>query len=399
MRLKESITAMKDHLDCADALKKQIPQDVSTIHRLLGTLSGSTRSRYSENNPIPADVVIIDEASMVALPLMAKLALALKQDSRLILIGDRNQLASVEAGAVLGDMCGSGREEVFSPEFSELFTHLTGFTIPVSSPQKYPLADCLVILKKNYRFSAQSGIATAGQFVNAGNGTDALSVFKDEKFSDIAWREAPRPDSLKNALAKPVLEGYGAYLSAETAADALRLYDTFRILCALNQGPYGIKGINLLVEQILSEKGLINPQPRWYKGRPVLITVNDYNMKLFNGDIGITFPDHEEDGKLRVFFPSPDGGVRKISPLRLPEHETVYAMTIHKSQGSEFDSIHMIFPDNDSAILTRELIYTGITRARKKVDIWGKEEIILEAITRKVERKSGLEEALWIERV
>lgn len=397
MRLKESIITMKDRLDCADSIKKQIPGDVSTIHRLLGTISGSTRFRYSGNNLMPHDIVIIDEASMVALPLMAKLALALKQDSRLILIGDRNQLASVEAGAVLGDMCGGGREELFSSGFGKLFTHLTGSKIPASGPdkKKYPLTDCLVVLKKNYRFPAESGIAAAAEFVNDGNGADALSILKDEKYSDIVWEKTPRPDSMKNALTKPVIEGYGAYLSAENAADALRLYDAFRILCALNNGPYGIEGINAAVEQILSEKGLINPQQRWYKGRPVLITVNDYNMKLFNGDIGITFPDPEEDGNLRVFFPAPNGGVRKILPLRLPKHETVYAMTIHKSQGSEFDTIHMIFPDNDSPILTRELIYTGITRARKKVAIWGKEEIILESIARKIQRNSGLEEALW----
>ncbi|MDI6742073.1 MAG: exodeoxyribonuclease V subunit alpha, partial [Smithella sp.] len=285
MRLKESITAMKDHLDCNDSIKKQIPGEVSTIHRLLGTISGSTRFRYSGKNLMPYDIVIIDEASMVALPLMAKLALALKQDSRLILIGDRDQLASVEAGAVLGDMCGGGREEFFSPDFGKLFTDLTGSKIPASAPdkQKYPLTDCLVVLKKNYRFHAESGIAAAGRFVNDGNGADALSTLKDGKFPDIAWQETPRPNALKNALTKPVIEGYGAYLSAENAADALKLYDAFRILCALNQGPYGVEGINVLVEQILSERGLINPQQRWYKGRPVLITVNDYNMKLFNG--------------------------------------------------------------------------------------------------------------------
>jgi exodeoxyribonuclease V alpha subunit len=251
-------------------------------------------------------------------------------------------------------------------------------------------------LKNNYRFLADSGIGAAGEAVNDGNGADAMSIFKADTFSDIAWHEAPQPDGLKKALINYVVEGYRAYLSAETAADALSLFDTFRFLCALNQGPYGVVGINILIEEILSEKGLINTQQRWYKGRPVLIKVNDYNMKLFNGDVGITFPDSEEGGKLRVFFPFSDGGVRKLSPLRLPAHDTVYAMTIHKSQGSEFDRIHMIFPNKDSAILTRELIYTGITRAKKNADIWGNEEIMVKAVSRKIERNSGLKEALWL---
>lgn len=398
MRLKESITLMKESLDCAESIKELIPHEVSTIHRLLGTIYGSVRFRYSDKNPLPYDVVIVDEASMVALPLMAKLAVALKHNSRLILIGDRNQLASVEAGAVLGDMCDGDRQEIFSPEFSDLFADLTCTGIPVSKPDElsFPLADSLVILKKNYRFSAESGIGAAGRAVNEGKGENALSIFKDNAFPDISWHDVPRPDALKKAIKEVVIEGYCPYLKAGTAAETLKLFDNFRFLCALYQGPYGVVNINSLIEEILSARGLIDQQQRWYRGRPVLITVNDYNMKLFNGDVGITFPDLEEGGNLRVYFPSPDGGVRKVSPLRLPAHETVYAMTIHKSQGSEFDRIHMLLPGNDSPILTRELIYTGITRAKQKVDIWGDEEIILNAVSRRIERKSGLREALWV---
>jgi len=397
MRLKESIGMMKGMLDCADSIKKHIPQDVSTIHRLLGPIRGSVRFRYSNENPLPYDAVIIDEASMVALPLMAKLAAALKQDAQLILIGDRDQLASVEAGAVLGDMCGGGRQEMFSPGFGKLVADLAGKEIPAAAPGDPlpPLTDSLVILKKNYRFPADSGIGAAGRAVNAGKGKDALAMFQGNAFPDIAWHDVPKLDGLKKAVMGAAVEGYGAYLAAGSAAEALRLFDTFRFLCALHQGPYGVAGINILIEAILAGKGLIDPRQRWYRGRPVLITVNDYNMKLFNGDVGITFPDLEEGGALRVFFPAADGVVRKISPVRLPAHETVYAMTIHKSQGSEFDRIHMLLPGNDSPILTRELIYTGITRARKKVDMWGNEEIFVTAVSRRIERKSGLGETLW----
>lgn len=396
-RLKGAILLMKEALNCDESIKESLPYDVSTIHRLLGPIGGSVHFRYSDKNPLPYDAVIIDEASMVALPLMAKLAKALKQDARLIILGDRNQLASVEAGAVLGDICGGVRQEVFSAEFGGLFANLTRAILPTALPGEPlpPLADSLVVLKRNYRFPAESGIGAAGRAVNAGKGKEALAILKDPAFPDIAWHNAPEPDVIKKALTDVVLAGYGNYLAAETAAEALRLFDAFRVLCALRRGPYGVTDINVLIEEILAQKGLIDPQQRWYQYRPVLITVNDYNLKLFNGDVGIVFPDREGDGNLRVFFPAPAGGVREISPVRLPAHETVFAMTIHKSQGSEFDQVHILLPAQDTALLTRELIYTGITRAKEKVAIWGNEEVFVSAVARRTERKSGLKEALW----
>ena len=396
-RLKESISSMKDMLKCTDSVKERIPHEVSTIHRLLGPIAGSVRFHYSNKNPLPYDVVIIDEASMVALPLMAKLAAALKQDTRLIILGDRDQLSSVEAGAVLGDICGGGQQEIFSSEFGDLFADLSGVRIPAAPPGQAlpPLADSLVILKHNYRFPVESGIGAAARAVNDGKGTDAMAVRKGDPFPDVVWRDVPKPDDLKKAITNAVVEGYSTYLAAETVADALKYFNSFRVLCALNQGPYGVAGLNALIEEILAGKELIDPQQRWYRGRPVLIMINDYNLKLFNGDVGIVFPDLEGGGNPRVFFPDRDGGIRNLSPVRLPAHETVYTMTIHKSQGSEFDRVHMLLPGNDSAVLTRELIYTGITRAKNRVDIWGNEEIFVTAVSRRIDRKSGLREALW----
>ena len=153
--------------------------------------------------------------------------------------------------------------------------------------------------------------------------------------------------------------------------------------------------INLLVEQILREQKLIKPDRRWYPGRPVLITRNDYNLRLFNGDMGIVLPDPSANHDLRVFFPVADGTLRKFHPLRLPEHETVYAMTVHKSQGSEFDTVLLLLPDRESPVLTRELIYTGITRAKESVEIWGSEDVFRAAVSRCIERRSGLRDALW----
>ena len=396
-RLKESIRLMKEKLDCSPEVKRQIPENVTTIHRLLGVQSGSVRSRYSEENRLPFSVIIVDEASMVALPLMAKLAMAARADARIILLGDRDQLASVEAGAALGDICGGGRPESFSRGFQSFVARVAGEQVPATeaaNTDRFPY-DCLTVLKKNYRFAADSGIGGAARAVNAGEGVRALQLLKDEGRGDIRWQDAPAPEQLKKSLAGRIVAGYSSYLAAATAEEALQLFDGFRVLTALRQGPYGVTGINAIVEEILAEKGLIERHNRWYSGRPVMITVNDYNLKLFNGDIGIVLPDPEADGNPRVFFPSLEGGVRKVPPVRLPAHDTVYAMTIHKSQGSEFNRILMLLPEHDSGALTRELIYTGLTRAKSAVEIWGGEEVFRAAVSRKVDRMSGLREALW----
>ena len=397
-RLKESISQMKAGLECTDVIKERIPQDVSTIHRLLGYIPGSVQFRFNRDNLLPHDVVIIDEASMVPLTLMAKLVTSLKQSARFILLGDRDQLASVEAGAVLGDICGGGREEPFSREFNAFYAKMgKGHQAPlvVSETAPPPLIDSLVVLKKNYRFGDDSGIGALGQAINAGDGERALSLLTDESRSDICWQKVPQVDGLKRALRDIVVAGYGPYLGANTAADALRCFDTFRILCCLRQGQYGVSGINTLVENILAAAGLIDPHNRWYHGRPVMVTVNDYNLKLFNGDIGIIFQEEGSDAPPRVYFPAADGTVRKVPVVRLPKHETVYAMTVHKSQGSEFDRLLLLLPDRDSEGLSRELIYTAVTRAKTAVEVWGKESSFTAAVARKVSRSSGLGEALW----
>jgi exodeoxyribonuclease V alpha subunit len=396
-RLKESIRLMKESLDCSPEVKSRIPEEVTTIHRLLGVRSGSVRFRYSAENQLPYDIVIVDEASMVALPLMAKLATALKPQARFILLGDKDQLSSVEAGAALGDICGGGRPELFSASFQSFVTRVAGERLPstaVASCAGFP-GDALAVLKRNYRFGTESGIGGGARAINSGDAESALRLLNDELHQDIRWQEAPSTEQLKKALTERIVSGYSSYLAAATAEEALLLFDGFRVLTALRQGPYGVAGVNGLIEEILAEKGLIERQTRWYPGQPVMITVNDYNLKLFNGDIGIVFPDPEANGSPKVFFPSLEGGVRKVSPLRLPEHETVYAMTIHKSQGSEFNRILLLLPEQESELLTRELIYTGLTRAKNAVEIWGDEGVFRAAVSRRVERTSGLRKALW----
>jgi exodeoxyribonuclease V alpha subunit len=171
------------------------------------------------------------------------------------------------------------------------------------------------------------------------------------------------------------------------------LFNRFRVLCALREGPYGAKALNFLIERILRKEGLLKRDGRWYPGRPVMVTKNDYSLRLFNGDVGIALPG--ADGEPRVFFPSAGGGFRKFPPSRLPEHETVFAMTVHKSQGSEFDEVLLLLPDRDSPVLTRELVYTGLTRAKETVAVWGREDVFLRAVSRRIERASGLRDILW----
>jgi len=200
---------------------------------------------------------------------------------------------------------------------------------------------------------------------------------------------------LHRELRERILRGYKPYLEAHDPIEAFRLFERFRLICALRKGPYGVSTLNLMAEGILRKERLIHTEERWYHGRPLLITRNDYNLGLFNGDTGIILPDPQAGNDLRAFFQSQDGTLRIFLPQRLPEHETLFAMTMHKSQGSEFNEILIILPDKYSPLLTRELIYTGITRAKEQVEIWAKESVFLEGVSRRIKRSSGLRDALW----
>ncbi|WP_298434920.1 exodeoxyribonuclease V subunit alpha [Geobacter sp.] len=398
-RLRESIRGAKERLAVPGEVRDRIPDDVMTLHRLLGVIPGSSRFRHNAANLLPHDVVIVDEASMVALPLMAKLVAAMAVPSRLILLGDRDQLASVEAGAVLGDICDTGRVHRFSTSFRRFAAEVAGEgLIPGDTdPHPAPLADAVVILRKNYRFGSDSGIGRLSRLVNEGDGEGALALLRGAGSSGVRWRETPSVEALPKALEQRVINGYRHYLEQDDPAAALAAFDRFRILSALRDGRYGVDGLNHAVERILSAARLIDGERRWYLGRPVMITVNDYSVRLFNGDVGIALPDSEAVGGLAVFFPSPEGGIRKLSPLRLPPHETAFAMTVHKSQGSEFDAVLLVMPPFEAPVLTRELLYTGISRARTEVELWCGEDIFRRAVSRRIERRSGLRDALWDE--
>jgi exodeoxyribonuclease V alpha subunit len=316
----------------------------------------------------------VDEASMVDLALMAKLVAAVPKTSRLILLGDKDQLASVEAGNVLADICNTGA---------------------AAETATSPLRDCIVELKRNYRFAESGAIYRLSGAVNRGDATSAAKLLKQDGEAEVRWRTLPAPARLAVELQEHVLTGFRTCLAAEDPAAALAALQQFRILCAVRKGPYGVEQINSLAEEILAEAGLLTRGSEWYPGRAVMITRNDYNLGLFNGDTGLILRDVEAAGETRAFFFSAEGKLRRFLPARLPIHESAFALTVHKSQGSEFERLLLILPEKDAPVLTRELLYTGITRARSRVEVWSNEEVFREAVARRAERTSGLREALW----
>lgn len=375
-RIKESIKAAKNTLNCSDDIIDAIPSEAYTIHRMLKTIPGSPYFYHNAENPLTADIVVVDEVSMVDLALMSKLLSAVKNDARIILIGDKDQLASVEAGFVMADICDKDNIHLFSEYFYQQFEKLTQCKMEVSSKQLKDnpgLYDCMVVLKKSYRFADASGIGECSQAVNNGKFNETFSILKNHP-DQINWKKVSGPNDLSIALPKEVVNGYSDYLNCRDPYRALELFSRFRILCAVKFGASGVIEINRLAEEILNQNGLIeldniSTYP-WYKGRPVLITRNDYSLELFNGDIGITMPEPDSESKdLYVYFSGVSGNPRRFLPHRLPEHETAYAMTVHKSQGSEFETVLLILPNQDYPVLTRELLYTGFTRAKNHISI------------------------------
>ncbi|QSA95680.1 exodeoxyribonuclease V subunit alpha [Methylococcus sp. EFPC2] len=392
-RLADSIeTALSTGLPCSEPVISRIREaarNARTLHGLLGAFPGRSRSRYHSGHLLPYDVVVVDEASMIDLPMMARLLRALPESGRLILLGDRNQLPPVEVGALLGDLCAAAGDAGYSAELSERLQVLTGRGFEARTTMTGPLIrDSLAELRKPRRFAAGSGIAAMAEAIQRGESEACAAVLRESE--DMQWHK-PASGEFEPWLADIVRDAILPCLQAVTVAEALARYGAFRILCVLRQGGRGGESVNPAVESILSRLtasryGL----GEWYRGRPVMITRNDPALGLNNGDIGITWPDPESGQALRVFFPNERGPLKAFSPARLPAHETVYAMTVHKSQGSEFEHVHLILPDHPVPLLSRELIYTAVTRAKSRLNLYGSEAVLGAAIARRMERGSGL---------
>ena len=436
-RLNESIAGAVARLPLADLahgelIRSAIPVKVSTLHRLLGSRPDTRHFVHHAGNPLAVDVLVVDEASMVDLEMMAAVLAALPASARLILLGDKDQLASVEAGAVLGELCRSAREGHYTPATGDWLQSITDERISPAliDDAGRALDQAVVMLRHSFRFAAESGIGQLAEAVNAGD-TVAMGKIWKVGHQDLALlpltagddaplralvidgRVGDQPGTAPLFEDEGVRRGYRHYLEAlsenkpareasddafdDWAREVLRAHGQFQVLSALRRGPWGVDGLNQRIARLLHEAALIPATEGWYLGRPVLVTRNDYGLGLMNGDIGITLQrpgPAKNDWNLRVAFPAGDGahGIKWVMPSRLQSVETVYALTVHKSQGSEFTHTALVLPDTLNPILTRELIYTGLTRAQLWLTLAhaGSAKVLGQAIVRRVLRTSGL---------
>jgi exodeoxyribonuclease V alpha subunit len=422
-RLNESIAGAVAKLKLtglpdAEALRAHIPVDVTTLHRLLGSRPDTRHFRHHAGNPLPLDVLVVDEASMVDLEMMAAVLAALPAKARLVLLGDKDQLASVEAGAVLGQLCMRAGKGHYTPDTVAWLARTSGEQVGAEliDPDGEALDQAVVMLRHSYRFSGDSGIGQLAAAVNAGSVEDVRRAL-EHGYTDLT-RVALAGEG-EAALRRLVIDGTGTcpigyrrYLETlhnqcplagtgqveidEWAHQVLTTHGQFQLLCALRRGQWGVEGLNRRIAGWLREAGLIPATEGWYAGRPVLVTRNDYGLGLMNGDIGVTLalPAAGGPGPLRVAFAAGDGsnGIKWVQPSRLQSVETVYALTVHKSQGSEFTHAALVLPERINPILTRELVYTGITRAKQWLSLveGGGASVLEQSVQRRVLRESGL---------
>jgi len=359
-----------------------LAQGAQTVHRLLGWSSGGFRHHH--DNPLPLDLLVVDEASMLDLELAARLMDALPDQASLVLLGDRNQLASVEAGAVLANLCREDVVNAFSPDFATAAAKGSAQGLPVT-PLVLALTDHAVELKKSWRFGPHSGIAALSALIRDGQ-AQAAGELLEEGRTDLEMRPCAGQPNLAAAL-KPLLrEAFKGLGGTTDPKRAFEIFGALRLLSPVRKGPYGTEALNRLAAENLAGRDA----EAWYPGRPVMILENDYNLGLFNGDVGIALP---MDGTLRVFFPAAQG-FTSFAPARLPRFETCYAMTVHKSQGSEFGHTVLVLPEEPCPVLGRELLYTALTRAKRRFTLLGTAEQVRDAIESPARRDSGLGEML-----
>ncbi|WP_299495329.1 exodeoxyribonuclease V subunit alpha [uncultured Shewanella sp.] len=399
----------------------QIPEEAATLHRLLGVIPNSHQFRFNESNPLRLDLLIVDEASMVDLPMMHKLLYALPEHARLILLGDQDQLASVEAGAVLADICAGlaapnahtnsqwrmRYSQAHAMALSQLCNKdLSAFIDDNTQADRPSIGDSLCMLMHSHRFKGDAGIGQLANAVNQANKQKIKQVWQ-KGYQELFWlsHQLHAKGNLGlTTLLEQSVSAYRHYLTMvhhqlQSSETIIYAFNDYRILCAMRSGEYGVDGINQSVTQALWQAKLIQPLQEFYAGRPIIIQSNDYNLGLFNGDIGLILPDKNRNDKLMAHFIQADGSMLSVLPARLPQHDTCFAMTVHKSQGSEFKQVALVLPVSPSPsqkqLLTKELIYTGITRAKARFICLGSEKVFENASLKATQRASGLAARLW----
>lgn len=379
-------------------MQPAIPKEAFTIHRLLGIATDLAHARYHAGNPLPCDTLIVDEASMLDLAMASTLFAALPDKARVILLGDKDQLAAVEAGSVFSEL--SSRFSLSSLCRSDL-NALTGYLLAdgdlpatvAGNENDAPLPDSVVWLMKNYRFSEQSGIGALATNIRNRQIGQALGFLQSGSDPLVRWLDMDDP-AIASGFEKTVLAQFDDYFHViEDDPHNVRLvfeiFNRSRMLCAVREGPYGVNAVNRLVANAMSNRQAGKTgRYGWFTGQPVMVRQNDYVLKLFNGDVGIVLPDTK--GNLSVCFPDENNSFRAVSVSRISEYDTSFAMTVHQSQGSEFDSVLLLLPSEASRVLCRELIYTGITRARSKITLVSRLPVLLESLEHDSARRSGL---------
>ena len=397
-RLQEAVREEAQRLDVSPAIRDRLRAlEASTLHRLLGWRPGShSRFRHDRGNRLPFDVVVVDETSMVSLSLMARLVEAVRADARLILVGDPGQLTSIEAGAVLGDIVGPAASGLrMSAPGRAAVSEASG--VAVEAADDPGLGDGIVVLRRIHRFDR--GIQRLAEAIRVGDADGAIAALAAGS-DDVSWIASDAEaggdaDDLKAVRDGAVATGRAVIEAARDgdAARALERLGAFRVLCAHRRGPYGVATWMPRIESWLAGAvaGFAADGP-WYVGRPLLVTENDHAIRLYNGDTGVVVT--TSAGRPAAAFDR-QGEIVTFSPSRLAAVETVYAMTIHKSQGSQFHTAAVVLPDAASPILTRELLYTAVTRAERRLIVTGTEDAVRAAVTRPIARASGLRERLW----
>ena len=386
--LRSALATLRDVPGVDPALCDALPQAASTLHRLLGTIPDSPRFRHDTDNPLPFDVIVVDEASMVDLPLMCKLVDAVADGARLVLLGDRDQLPSVEAGDVLAAIVdATGADDAGVPaEFATRLAPLLGEVV-VSATAGAALAGHRVHLQRGYRQSAALDLAPLATAVRDGDADTALALLRDAALAGVHFHEG-LSDPLERASRSRLLDAWRGIADAADPAEALAIGLRLRLLTALRDGPQGARVLNARIEDALA--GM--QRERYFHGRLLLVTENSYRHQLFNGDIGVCV--RGEDGAVTAWFAGGGDGMRGFHPSALPAHDSAFAMTVHKAQGSEFDDVWLLLPRHDARSLSRELVYTAMTRARRALHVCASEDAVRAALQRHVTRVSGLQRRL-----
>ena len=377
------------------ALCEQLPTTGTTLHRLLGVIPDLPRFRHHADNPLPYEVVVVDEASMIDLPLMTKLVEAVADGTRLVLLGDPDQLPSVEAGDVLSAILrAAGDGQRIAAADAQALQPLLG-SLPTEAIETTPnaFAGARVQLQRGYRQSDALQLAPLATVMREGDAAQALALLRGKTLAGVHFHEG-EVDPLA-AWRGPLQQYWESLATASSPAEALALTGRLRLLTAVREGPQGARGLNARIEERLagaSRRG--SAGPGYFHGRMLIITENSYRHRLFNGDIGICLSDGGSRGTT-AWFPGDDpSSPRAFHPAALPAHESAFAMTVHKAQGSEFDQVWLQLPRRDNRVLSRELLYTGITRARHGLHLSGSAEVIEAALARHASRWSGLAERL-----